>query len=200
MRDDPFYSLDERWRGGWASGDTSRVPSASAARGHAGITFGDLDDRLRFTAPTDARHANRSGLSRDAVFASVAWDSLDPRDEVRQSVAPGRLRLHRPRGTVGAVRAMAVRRVERDVAALPKFLLGGASTLRGYRAGASRDNLMAATAEIRIPLTSPLGVSAVGLNFLATSAFGLRSRNGPLGHALPRRRWRRLLHCRVISS
>jgi hypothetical protein len=155
-------------RGGWASGDTSRVPPYRARGAYAGITFGDLDDRLA-TYGADVTLDTRADpvFPRDAVFASVAWDGLDPRETRFAS----RLRLD-ARGYIGLVgqSVLSVRwQYDMSNASLPpyeKFLLGGASTLRGYRAGSfAGDNLMAATAEVRIPLTSPLGVSRVGLNF-----------------------------------
>jgi len=56
-------------------------------------------------------------------------------------------------------------------AALPRYeklLLGGGSSLRGYRAGSfAGDNLMAATAELRVPLSSPLGVTRAGISLFA---------------------------------
>jgi outer membrane protein insertion porin family len=166
----PFYSLDdERWQA-WMGvrRHLSSAVSVGARGGYAGITFGDLDDRLA-TYGADVTLDTRTDpvFPRDAVFASVAWDGLDP----RETTFVNRLRLD-ARGYIGLVgqSVLSVRwQYGLSSASAPpyeKFLLGGASTLRGYRAGSfAGDYLMAATAEVRIPLTSPLGVSRVGLNF-----------------------------------
>jgi hemolysin activation/secretion protein len=66
------------------------------------------------------------------------------------------------RGTVLAVRA-----VHEDMSepAPPYFksILGGSRNLRGFRAGASiGDTLMSGSAELRIPLTSPLHMGRFG--------------------------------------
>jgi len=46
-----------------------------------------------------------------------------------------------------------------------RFLLGGADSLRGYRAGTfAGDTLAAASAEIRVPLDSPLSFARMGLD------------------------------------
>ena len=55
---------------------------------------------------------------------------------------------------------------DRSLPPYEKFLLGGASTLRGYRAGSfAGDNLMTGSLELRVPLSSPLGVTKFGINF-----------------------------------
>ena len=62
---------------------------------------------------------------------------------------------------------LAVRAVREDMSepapAYFKSILGGSSNLRGFRAGHSiGDTLMAGSAELRIPLTSPLRLARFG--------------------------------------
>lgn len=67
------------------------------------------------------------------------------------------------RGAVLAVRGLSVT----SSAALPPFehnLLGGAANLRGYDAGfKANDNLAAVSAEVRVPVTSPLSIGRFGV-------------------------------------
>ena len=59
--------------------------------------------------------------------------------------------------------ARCVREVSRTAPPFFKSVLGGADTLRGFRAGtAVGDTMVATSAELRIPLTSPLHVAKFG--------------------------------------
>jgi outer membrane protein assembly factor BamA len=94
-------------------------------------------------------------------------------------VAPrGKAAVHRVhadlRGFVGLVRqsvlSLRLQYAQSD-GPLPlyeRYLVGGAGTLRGYRPGSfSGDNMAAATAEVRIPLSSPLSVGKIGMTLFA---------------------------------
>jgi outer membrane protein assembly factor BamA len=167
--ENPYYETGDERLQGWV-GASRRVAGplrAGAKLGYADVTFGTLDDRL-WSYGADLTFDTRTDpvFPRNAVFASAAWDGLDP----RESGTVNRYRLD-ARGYLGLVgqTVLSVRwQYGVSSGSLPpyeKFLLGGASTLRGYRAGSfAGDNLMAATAEIRVPLSSPLGVGRIGLN------------------------------------
>lgn len=68
------------------------------------------------------------------------------------------------RGTVLALRAVR-EDFSKPAAAFYKSMLGGSSNLRGFRAGHDiGDTLMAASAELRIPTTSPLRMARFGIS------------------------------------
>jgi hemolysin activation/secretion protein len=75
-------------------------------------------------------------------------------------------------------------------APLPRYehnLLGGSSNLRGYDAGfMANDNLAAVSAEVRIPITSPLSVGRFGVKAFVdagtTYPFGDTLKNQHLDH------------------
>jgi hemolysin activation/secretion protein len=100
------------------------------------------------------------------VFASVGWEGLDPHEYPNVN----RFRAE-VRGYKGIVRqsVLSLRwqygHADRSLPPYEEYLLGGASNLRGYRAGSfAGDNLMAASVELRVPLSSPLGVTKFGIN------------------------------------
>ena len=100
---------------------------------------------------------------RNAALASVAWERIGFEGGSTERVSTdlrGYVGLFR--GTVLAVRAQGVR----AGAALPpseQTLLGGSESLRGFRAGyRAGDGIAATSAELRIPLTSPLSVGRFG--------------------------------------
>jgi outer membrane protein assembly factor BamA len=128
------------------------------------ITFGQ----------TDARHQAAGGhiivdtrldpsFPRNGALASLAWERVG-----FQGGSSGRwstdLRgyVGLLRGSVLALRAHTVR----ASAALPpseQTLLGGSDSLRGYRAGyRAGDGIAATSAEVRVPLTSPLRIGRFG--------------------------------------
>ena len=102
-------------------------------------------------------------LPSNAVYARAAVDRLQFQDKpiVRTELeADGYLAVYR--GSVLALRAL---REDMSRTAPPFFksVLGGADTLRGFRAGtAVGDTMVATSAELRIPLTSPLRVAKFG--------------------------------------
>jgi outer membrane protein assembly factor BamA len=142
--------------------------SVGARAGYADVSFGDLDDRLG-TFGADVTLDTRADpvFPRNALFAHVAWEGLNP----RASAYANRARFD-VRGYVGLVgQSVLSLRWQYGVSDAPvppyeRLLLGGGSTLRGWRAGSfAGDNLMAATGEVRVPLSSPLGVTRAGISF-----------------------------------
>ena len=101
---------------------------------------------------------------RNAVFTQLGWERL-----AFPSGHAGRALLD-ARGFVGLLGSpvLALRaQMARADAALPPAeqpLLGGGSTVRGYRAGnRAGDSLAAVSAELRVPLTSPLNFGRFGV-------------------------------------
>ena len=120
-------------------------------------------------------------LARNAVYARAAWEHLRFGDGTR--AAPSQTGSYAGyqgsanrteldgRGYLGvigqAVLAGRVQRVDSD-RPLPPYLqpqLGGLSTLRGFRAGSEvGDTLVAMSAELILPLTSPLKIGKMGVS------------------------------------
>jgi outer membrane protein assembly factor BamA len=106
-----------------------------------------------------------SMLPRNAVYTRLGIDRLnfdaDSRPLMRMDLeAAGYLGMYR--GSVLVLRAL---RQDMSRSAPPYFksILGGAENLRGFRAGtAIGDTLAAGSAEVRIPLSSPLNLAKFG--------------------------------------
>jgi hemolysin activation/secretion protein len=101
-------------------------------------------------------------LPRNAVYARAAWEHL--------SLGTNRTEID-ARGYVGLIgqSVLAVRAVRQDAdSPLPAFLqplLGGMANLRGFAAGTfAGDTLVATSAELMVPLTSPLNAGKIGVS------------------------------------
>ncbi len=129
------------------------------------MEFGELHDtvsRLGGDATIDTRVD--PAFPRNAIHATFGLD------RVNFDAGHANQKTVDVRGYVGLFRQMvlAVRGVSiTSSAALPDYeqlLLGGAANLRGYDAGyKAGDNLAAASAELRIPVTSPLNIGRFGV-------------------------------------
>ncbi len=105
-------------------------------------------------------------LARNAVYAAAAWERLDFGGG--RVIDRTRLDARGYLGLVGqavlAVRAMRTT-ADRSQPAYLKPLLGGWSSLRGFAAGAFvGDTVVVGSAELRVPLNSPLQIAKVGVN------------------------------------
>ena len=101
-------------------------------------------------------------MPRNAIYARLVVERLQfRRSAVRTGIdANGYLGLYR--GMVLALRAVR-EDISRPAPAFYKSLLGGSSNLRGFRAGDSiGDTLAAGSVEVRIPVSSPLRVARFG--------------------------------------
>lgn len=129
------------------------------------VRFGDLEDtvdRIGADATLDTRID--PAFPRNAVHAVFGVDRVrfdGGRANQRKADLRGYLGLFHQ--TVLAVRGLSVT----SDAALPPYehqLLGGAANLRGYEAGyKAGDNLLAASIELRVPVTSPLSIGRFGV-------------------------------------
>jgi outer membrane protein assembly factor BamA len=133
------------------------------------VRFGDVEDRLE-TFGADATLDTRvdPAFPRNAVHVKFGWERLqfDVGRANRNTVdARGYLGLFG--GSVLALRGLSMTS-DAPLPAYEQNLLGGPSSLRGFDTGyRADDNLAAASAEIRIPLTSPLSVGRFGVKVFA---------------------------------
>jgi outer membrane protein assembly factor BamA len=148
--------------------DMVRV-GADASR--ATIDFGALDDRLTtFGANVALDTRGDPAYPSNAVFVTTGWTGLNFRsipDRVNKYTtdARGYLRLYRQ-----AVVAAHAQYVAADATLPPyeRLLLGGSSTVRGFRTGAfDGDRTLVASAELRVPITSVLTGAKLGFSVFA---------------------------------
>lgn len=173
-RRNPHYRIEDtrrelRVRGERALAGALRVGVSGA---WTGVSFADLDDTfsaIGADVTLDTRHD--PDLPRNAVFARAGWESLR-----FGSGAVNRYQMDL-RGYVPfigpSVVAVRLLRAGADAPLPPyeRYLVGGAASLRGHRAGfGSGDNLAAASVELRVPITSPVDVGRMGLSFFVDTA------------------------------
>src|SRR5262249_51826968 len=107
----------------------------------------------------------------NAIYVRASADRLRfPDRSLWRSNLDGSGYLGLYHGIVLALRAFH-QDVSRPAPAYYKSILGGTSNLRGFRAGAAVGDTMAgASAEVRIPLTSPLRVARFGTHVFIDTA------------------------------
>ncbi|MPY86684.1 MAG: FtsQ-type POTRA domain-containing protein [Luteitalea sp.] len=166
--ENPHFRADDQRVRLWGRAERALVPGVRVGA-QAGWSDVELDDRAdRFVSyGGDLTFDTRTNpaFPRDAVYTSVGWEGLSfnawPTVQRRWIDARGYLGLVRQ--SVLAVRA----RYDGANRALPPYqqpLLGGASSLRGFRAGTFiGDNLLTTSVELRLPMTSPLGGGGAGV-------------------------------------
>ena len=131
------------------------------------ISFGALDDDL-WTLGTTAGIDTRldPNFPGNAVFTTVGWNGMHFRtlpDRVDRYTADMRGYLRVFRQIVVAGRA-AYTGTNATLPPYERLLLGGSSSLRGFDTGAFEgDRMLATSAEVRIPLTSVLHGSKLGV-------------------------------------
>jgi outer membrane protein assembly factor BamA len=183
----PAFASDDDRRRLWARAERGIGPlriGGMVASGH--VSFLGDEDHLS-SAGVDATVDTRldPALPRNAVYARASWTRfrVDGRSvDQRWLDARGYL------GLVG--QAILVGRVTRQDSndALPSYLqplLGGWSSLRGFKAGAFvGDTVATSSAELRVPLSSPLQVARMGISVFvdtgAAAAHGERLREQPV--------------------
>jgi outer membrane protein assembly factor BamA len=148
------------------------------------VSFGSIDDRLT-TLGADVTLDTRvdPALPRNAVYVSLGIErlafgpeSLGPEPPPDPALAARRLKVD-ARGYLGLVRKTVLALRAQSITAsqrLPAFeqqLAGGIPSLRGYDVGSfAGDNLAAFSAELLLPLTSPLNIGRFGVKLFADSA------------------------------
>jgi outer membrane protein assembly factor BamA len=168
-REHPFYEQDDDRLRLWGRVERDLLPQlrAGATLGTEDVQF--LADDTRFLQTgADLVLDTRIDpvLARNAVYARAAWDryALSGSDTYHQYSAD----LRGYGGFIG--QSVIVGRVYRSASdrPLPPFLqpiLGGMDNLRGFKAGtAVGDTLVAGSAEVRVPITSPLNIAKLGVS------------------------------------
>ena len=171
-RENPFYDEDEDRRDVWfgASRAFTRALRVYAHVGYADVSFADIDDTyVSYGAELTVDTRADPAFPRNAVLATASWEGLDfsGRETANRYRLDGRGYVGLLGSSVLALRAT----YETSDRTLPPYLLpllGGIETVRGFRAGSfADDNLFAASAEIRVPFTSPLRVARTGFTVFA---------------------------------
>jgi outer membrane protein assembly factor BamA len=166
-RENPHYEIGDTRREVRARAERSFAPWLRVGGGarFTDVEFGDINER--YTVPgIDATLDTRvdPAFPRNAVHLTAAFEHLgfDDRSLVR-STTDVRGYVGLVRSTVLALRAMNILASD-TVPPFEQSLLGGDRTLRGfdfgYRAG---DNLASLSAELRMPITSPLSIGRFGV-------------------------------------
>jgi outer membrane protein assembly factor BamA len=176
QRENPRFEIDDRrlelkGRAERALGDLVRVGFEA---GRQAVRFGVLDDKL-WTVGGNAELDTRGdpGFPANAVLLSAGWTGLHITPGLTGTTLP---RINRyttdARGYVRVVRQAVIAGRAWYTAAdatLPPYerlLLGGSSTLRGFRTGTfDGDRLLATSVELRVPTTSV--ISGAKLGFIA---------------------------------
>ena len=171
-RENPYYEADDTRGRVWARAERLLAPGfrVGASGGWQHVSFQGMDDSFGQIG-ADAVYDTRLDpfLARNAVYGRAAWEYLD----FHSGGTNSRSELE-GRGYVGLLgQSVLVLRGQRQDAArpLPAYLqplLGGFDNLRGFAAGAAvGDTLVAGSAELRVPLTSPLSIGKIGVSAFA---------------------------------
>jgi outer membrane protein assembly factor BamA len=165
-RTNPLFEQDDDRQRIWARAEREIVRSlrVGATAGWQHVSFATADEHFA-DAGADVIFDTRvdPGLPRNAVYAKAMWEMTGP-NTTGHYVLDARGYLGLFHQNVLAVRAL------RDASSGPlplylKPLLGGMDNLRGFKAGtAAGDNLMATSAELIVPLTSPMDIGKIGVS------------------------------------
>ena len=164
----PFYEVPDLRQQVRLEADHAVVPwmRVGAGASIAHVEFGDNYDARHVAGGPHVTFDTRINplFPRNAVHTRIDWERI-----AFETGSAGRWNVD-ARGYIGVSRwtVVALRgQLVRSDAALPQAeqsLLGGEDSLRGYRAGyRAGDSLAAVSAELRVPLNSPLRVSQVGV-------------------------------------
>jgi len=167
----PAFEENDDRRRLWAKAERSVGPlRLGATGGWQHVTFIDGDDTFR-TLGGEVTFDTRVDpvLPRNAVYATASRERVwfttgESFDRIRMD-ARGYLGLIGQ--TILVVRALRQDATE-PVPLYMKSLLGGWSSLRGFRAGSFiGDTMVTGSAEIRVPLNSPINVAKIGVSVFA---------------------------------
>jgi len=176
-RTNPFFGLDDDRVRVWLRGEREIFPKVRLG-GTGGLqraSFPGAGEDLFTQVGADVVLDTRLDpqLARNAVYARAAWDHLSFQDgPAHDGPFPSANRLDlEARGYIGLMRQnillLRVLRQDSDNPLPPylKPLLGGMANLRGFKAGYDiGDTLLTTSAELIVPLTSPLNVGKLGVS------------------------------------
>ena len=169
QQENPHFEVDDQ-RVEWtarAERSFARLVRAGIDTSQSTVSFGQTDDRL-WTIGANVALDTRGdpAFPRNAVMIAAGWTGL----HVRSLDQPINQYTTDARGYVGVIRqAVLAARVQYTAAdrTLPDYerlLLGGASNLRGFRAGTfDGDRMLVTSSELRVPITSVLSGAKLGL-------------------------------------
>ena len=171
-RENPFFNEDDNRARVWIRGERELVHNvrAGATAGWQRVSFFDIEDRFAH-AGADIVVDTRVDpiLARNAVYARASWELLGL-DNLQRTELDARGYLGLVGQTVLAVRAQRQDSNDPQPGYL-KSLLGGVANLRGFAAGtAVGDTLVATSAELIVPLTSPLNLGKIGVSAFIDAA------------------------------
>ncbi len=171
-RENPRYDLDEHRTQikGRAERQFARLFRTGLDVSRSAVSFGPLDDRL-WTLGADAALDTRGdpAFPVNAVVLGGGWIALHPRsrDTINRYTAEARgyLRVFRQNVLAGRMQYTAA---DAPLPLYERLLLGGASTLRGFRPGAfDGDRLAVASVEVRAPITAVVRSAKFGVTVFA---------------------------------
>jgi outer membrane protein assembly factor BamA len=174
QRENPHFELADRRVGAWAQASKRwQLFELDASLRAAEVDFGDAEEtqlEVGVGATIDTRQDAQ--LPRDAFYIGGAWDHLQLFDS-EQGFNRFTVDLRGYKTFLGRSIIAAQGYYRGADGRLPDWerpFLGGAQTVRGYDAGAFiGDNIALLSAEWRVPLTPPVPVGLVGLNFFFDS-------------------------------
>ena len=166
-RENPHFEIADTRTSfhGRAESAVQRWLRLGAGGGTDDVKFGALRDRLvRWGGDLTIDTRVDPAFPRNAVHATFGLERLSfDAGQANRRTADARGYVGLLGQTVLAVRALSLT----ASAPLPEYeqgLLGGAATIRGYDAGyRAGDNIAALSAELRVPLTTPLSVGRFGI-------------------------------------
>jgi outer membrane protein assembly factor BamA len=177
-RVNPHYELPDLRQEARIEAERALLPwlRAGTSARVAQVAFGRNDDARHSAAGVHAVVDTRVDPSfpRNALHARIGWEHAwfgGAALPGRRAPATGANRwVNDVRGYVGvggsAVLALRAQLIRSDAALPPaeQSLLGGSETVRGYRMGhRAGDSLAAVSAELRVPVNSPLSVGRLGV-------------------------------------
>jgi len=170
QRTNPFYDQDDTRDRIWGRGERefTRWLRAGASVGWQRVSFlGGVDEFAHGGADVVFDTRVDPVLPRNAVYARAAYEHIAG---ANRGEFEGRGYVGLFGQTVFAVRAQSMI-ADRSLPPYLKPLLGGMSNLRGFAAGTDAgDALAAASGELIVPLTSPLGVGKIGVSAFVDTA------------------------------
>jgi surface antigen-like variable number repeat protein/surface antigen Omp85-like protein len=163
-RTNPHYEQDDDRARLWIRGERAILPvlRLGATLGWQRESFLGAQDRFPYGA-ADVTLDTRVDpvLPHNAIYARAGWERVAGVDRMDLDA----------RGYVGligqTILALRAQRSDADgpLPAFAKPLLGGLANLRGFRAGADvGDTLLAGSAEVIVPLTSPVSFGRMGVS------------------------------------
>jgi outer membrane protein assembly factor BamA len=166
-RENPRFQIDDRrveFRGR-VERNFNQIVHTGVQASRANVDFGVLDDNL-WTIGADVALDTRGdpGFPGNAVYVLGGWDALnvDRLDRINRYTADARgyLRLFGQPVLAGRV---LYRTADATLPSYERYLLGGSSTLRGFRAGTfDGDKALTTSVELRVPITSVLSGAKLG--------------------------------------